>query len=108
MPTTEIETTIERLRGNPVEDFPVNVKKLFDLAGRVAIVTGGSVGLGRQMAEGLGGMGGNLVRCAPKKERCLEAAEELQKLGVEVLALACDVKQPATIQEAVDATVKTF
>jgi gluconate 5-dehydrogenase len=108
MPTTRSGTTIEKLRGNPVEDSPVNVKKLFDLSGRVAIVTGGSVGLGRQMAEGLAEMGAKLVLCARKKERCLEAARELQKLGVEVLALGCDVKDPASIQAVADASVKHF
>ena len=108
MPKTEIETAIERLRGNPVEDSPVNIKKLFDLSGRVAIVTGGSIGLGRQMAEGLAEMGANLVLCARKKERCQQAAEELRALGVQVLALGCDVKDPASIQEVADATVKQF
>jgi len=78
----------------------MTAKPIFDLAGRVAIVTGGSVGLGRQMAEGLAEMGANLVLCARKKERCLHAAEELQKLGVKVLALGCDVKQPASVQES--------
>jgi len=81
---------------------------MFDLTGRVAIVTGGSVGLGRQMAEGLAQMGANLVLCARKKERCLQASEELQRLGVQVLALACDVREPASIQEVVDTTVKQF
>jgi gluconate 5-dehydrogenase len=83
-------------------------KEMFDLTGRVAIVTGGSVGLGRQMAEGLAEMGANLVLCARNKERCVEAAEELQKLGVKVLALGCDVKEPASIREVADATVKHF
>jgi gluconate 5-dehydrogenase len=86
----------------------MNVKQLFDLTGRVAIITGGSVGLGRQMADGLAEMGANLVLCARKQERCLQAAAELQKLGVQVLALGCDVKDPASIQEVVDATMKQF
>ena len=55
----------------------VNVKQLFDLTGLVAIVSGGSMGLGRQMAE----MRANLVLCARKKERCEEAAEALRSLG---------------------------
>src|SRR5712692_8124052 len=38
-----------------------SVKQLFDLTGRVAIITGGSIGLGRQMAEGLAEMGAHLV-----------------------------------------------
>src|ERR1035441_1657861 len=43
-----------------------NVRDLFNLSGRVAIVTGGSIGLGRQIAEGLAEMGANLVLCARK------------------------------------------
>jgi NAD(P)-dependent dehydrogenase (short-subunit alcohol dehydrogenase family) len=86
----------------------MNVKQLFDLTGRVAIVTGGSIGLGRQMAEGLGEMGANVVLCARKKERCQQAAEDLQKLGVKTLALACDVKNPADIHQVVEATMAQF
>jgi NAD(P)-dependent dehydrogenase (short-subunit alcohol dehydrogenase family) len=86
----------------------MNSTQIFDLAGRVAIVTGGSVGLGRQMAEGLAEMGAHLVLCARKQERCLKTAEELQQLGVQVLALGCDVKDPASISEVVDATMKHF
>jgi len=83
----------------------VNVKQLFDLTGRVAIVTGGSVGLGRQIAEGLAEMGAHVVLCARKQERCEQAAEELRQLGVKAIALCCDVKHPASIQEVVDATL---
>jgi gluconate 5-dehydrogenase len=86
----------------------MKVNRLFDLAGRVVIVTGGSIGLGRQMAEGLAQMGANLVLCARKKERCVQASEELQRLGVQVLALGCDVKEPVSIQGVVDNTVKQF
>lgn len=86
----------------------MNTRHLFDLTGRVAIITGGSVGLGRQMAEGLAEMGANLVLCARKKDRCLQAAEELQKLGVKTLALGCDVKTPGSIQEVVDAAMSAF
>jgi len=85
-----------------------NIKQLFHLTGRVAIITGGSVGLGRQMAEGLGEMGANLVLCARKKERCEQAAHELKRLGVETRALACDVKSQDQIQAVVDATVSEF
>jgi len=89
-------------------DSTVNVKQLFDLTGRVAIVTGGSIGLGRQMAEGLAEMGADLVLCARKKERCYQAAEELQQLGVKTIALGCDVKNPDSIQEMVEATLSQF
>jgi NAD(P)-dependent dehydrogenase (short-subunit alcohol dehydrogenase family) len=86
----------------------VNVKQLFDLTGRVAIVSGGSIGLGRQMAEGLAEMGANLVLCARKRERCEEVADELHARGVQVLALGCDVRDRVTIQEVVDATLAKF
>jgi NAD(P)-dependent dehydrogenase (short-subunit alcohol dehydrogenase family) len=86
----------------------VNVKQLFDLTGRVAIISGGSMGLGRQMAEGLAEMGANLVLCARKKERCEEAAESLRTLGVQTLALGCDVKDKAAIQQVVDTTLAKF
>ncbi len=83
--------------------------KIFDLTGRVAIITGGSVGLGRQMAEGLAEMGASLVLCARKKERCLQHSRaNCKPLGAKVLALACDVKDPASIQKVVDATLEQF
>ena len=82
--------------------------EIFDLTGRVAIVTGGSVGLGRQMAEGLAEMGANLVLCGRKKERCQQAAAELEKGGTRVLGFGCDVKDPSSIQAVVDATVLKF
>src|SRR5947207_12972311 len=86
----------------------VNVKQLFDLSGRVAIITGGSVGLGRQMAEGLAEMGANLVLCARKKERCEQAADELKQLGVETRAVVCDDKIQDQIKDADDAIDYTF
>src|SRR5579864_7043573 len=91
-------------------DQPVHksVKQLFDLSGRVAIITGGSIGLGRQMAEALAEMGANLVLCARKKERCVQAAEEMQRLGVKALALGCDVKNPTEIHEVVEKTLAHF
>jgi|SRR5579864_5295937 len=86
----------------------VNTKKLFDLSGRVAIITGGSIGLGRQMAEGLAEMGANVVLCARKKERCEQAAEELKQLGAKTLAFACDVKNPENVHSVVQETVSQF
>jgi gluconate 5-dehydrogenase len=86
----------------------VNAKKLFDLSGRVAIVTGGSIGLGRQMAEGLAELGANLVLCSRKKERCEQAAEELNRLGVQTLAVACDVKNPDQDRAVVEGAIAQF
>jgi len=88
--------------------MPKSVKDLFDLTGRVAIITGGSIGLGRQMAEALAEMGVNLALCARKKERCEQAAHDMEKLGVRALALACDVKDQASVQQLVETTVSHF
>jgi NAD(P)-dependent dehydrogenase (short-subunit alcohol dehydrogenase family) len=85
-----------------------SVKELFNLSGRAAIITGGSIGLGRQMAEALAEMGCNLVLCARKKERCEDTAHDMEKLGVHALACACDVKDQASVQQMVDAAVSHF
>src|SRR5215469_9696450 len=108
MPTTRTRTTIEKFRDDRLEDSPVNVKKLFDLSGCVAIVTGGSIGLGRQMAEGLAEMGANLVLCSRKKERCEQAAEELRQLGVKTLALGCDARHADQIRGVIEETIAQF
>jgi gluconate 5-dehydrogenase len=86
----------------------MNTKQLFDLSGRVALVTGGATGLGLQMATGLAEMGANLILCARKVERLEKAAAEFEKLGVQTLAMACDVKNPAAVQGVVDAAVAKF
>src|SRR6202158_3758138 len=96
------------IRNGQAFEIETNTRELFDITGRVAIVTGGSVGLGRQMAEALAEVGANLVLCARKKERCVQTAEELRKLGVKTLALGCDVRNPAEIQNVVDAALAEF
>lgn len=86
----------------------MNNKQLFDVSGRVAVITGGSVGLGRQMAEALAEAGANLVLCARKKERCEQAAAELQHFGVKILPLGCDVRKADDIHAVVDRAVSEF
>lgn len=86
----------------------MNARELFDLKGRVALVTGGSIGLGRQVAQGLAEMGANIVLCARKKERCEQAAKELEQLGIHTLALACDVTVPEQVQSVVAETQSRF
>jgi NAD(P)-dependent dehydrogenase (short-subunit alcohol dehydrogenase family) len=83
----------------------VSVRELFDLEGKVAVVTGGGSGIGRQMAEGLAEAGANLVLCARKAERCEQAAAELEQLGVRALGLGCDVRDSEQVQSVVSRTV---
>ena len=77
---------------------------MFDLGGKVAIVTGGATGLGRQMAEALAGAGADLVLCARNTERCEQAAAELSELGVRTLGLGCDVRDRTQVEEVVART----
>jgi NAD(P)-dependent dehydrogenase (short-subunit alcohol dehydrogenase family) len=83
----------------------VRVQELFDLSGKVAIVTGGGSGLGRQMAVGLAEAGADLMLCARKVERCEETAAAVRELGRRSLALPCDIRQPEQIAGVVDSAV---
>ncbi|WP_197539650.1 SDR family oxidoreductase [Sulfuritalea hydrogenivorans] len=69
------------------------MKQLFDLTGKVAIITGGSRGLGLQMAEALGEMGAKLAITARKTDELAEAKSHLEKLGVEVLTVTNDLSK---------------
>ena len=81
----------------------MSVKKLFDLSGRAAIVTGGSRGLGLQIAEALGEMGATLALTARKQDELEHAVAHLAKQGVRAHAFACDMGRRAAIPAAFDA-----
>jgi NAD(P)-dependent dehydrogenase (short-subunit alcohol dehydrogenase family) len=85
-----------------------SIKQLFDLTGRVSVITGGSAGLGLQMATGLAEAGSNLVICSRKLERCEQAAATLRGLGVEVLAVECDVSKADQVERLKDETLSRF
>ena len=86
----------------------MTVLELFSLKGKTAIVTGGGRGLGAQIAQGFAEAGANVVLCSRKVEACEEVAAELEKLGVQTLALACDVTKPEDIANVVAQTITTF
>ncbi|MGI9952762.1 SDR family oxidoreductase [Moorellaceae bacterium AZ2] len=86
----------------------MHVRDLFSLAGKTAIVTGGSIGLGAQMAEALAEAGANVVVAARKVERCKEMCTRLEGLGVRSIAVACDVSKAEDCEQLVKATVDEF
>ena len=70
----------------------MSARQLFDLSGKVAIVTGSTKGIGRAMAQGLAESGANVVVSSRKQELCDEvAAEVAATTGVEAMGLACHV-----------------
>ncbi|MBL8534814.1 MAG: SDR family oxidoreductase [Betaproteobacteria bacterium] len=83
----------------------MQVKELFDLEGRVALITGGSRGLGLQMASALGEMGARLAITARKANELEEAAAELRGAGCDVLVHPCDLSDPAAAKPLVDAVI---
>lgn len=85
-----------------------HIKELFDLSGRVAIVTGGSRGLGLEMAEGLAEAGASLVLCARRAEWLTPAVDDMRGRGVKVEGLLCDVANPEQVQHVVDKTIETY
>src|SRR5215471_20915099 len=86
----------------------VHIKELFDLSGRVAIVTGGSRGLGQEMAEGLAEAGASLLLCARREQWLTPTVDEMRAKGFRVEGMLCDVSKPDDVRAVVDKTVKTF
>lgn len=84
------------------------VPHLFDLAGKVALITGGSRGLGRAMALGFAQAGADVVIASRKMDACVATAAEVEALGRKVLAYACHVGDWAALDGLVDAAYARF
>jgi gluconate 5-dehydrogenase len=80
----------------------MSLSKLQDLTGRVALVTGGSRGLGLQMAEALGELGAKVAITARKEVELAQAAAHLAALGIEVVPRVCDMSDLASIPAMVE------
>ena len=74
-----------------------NVRQLFDLEGKTALVTGGSRGLGLQIAEALGEAGARVMLTSRKASDLEESAAQLKKQGIDAIWLAADASQPSEI-----------
>lgn len=81
---------------------------MFSLKGRVAVVTGGSSGLGVQMAKGFAGQGADLVIMARRLDKLEKVAEEIRSLGVKCLPVQCDVTDTDQVNKAAEAAIKEY
>jgi NAD(P)-dependent dehydrogenase (short-subunit alcohol dehydrogenase family) len=86
----------------------MSVMKLFDLTGKVALITGGSRGLGLQMGTALGEMGAKLAITARKRDELEQAHKQLGGLGIEALPLPCDLQNAAAIDPMVEAALAHY
>jgi len=82
-----------------------SLRALFDLTGQVALVTGGSRGLGLQIAEALGEFGATVALASRKQADLDEAVAHLEGLGVKAFAVAVDLRDAASAQELTDAVM---
>jgi NAD(P)-dependent dehydrogenase (short-subunit alcohol dehydrogenase family) len=86
----------------------MSVRKLFDLGGKVALVTGGSRGLGLQMAEALGELGAKVALTARKRAELDQAVTHLKSLGIDALALECDMSRAVAIAPVIERIISTL
>jgi gluconate 5-dehydrogenase len=86
----------------------MKVAELFSLRGRNALVTGGSRGLGLQIAEALGEMGARVAITARKKDELEEAVSRLSKQGISATACVCDIGRREAILPAADEILRDF
>jgi gluconate 5-dehydrogenase len=86
----------------------MNVRKLLELGDRTALVTGGSRGLGLQIAEALGEMGARVAITARKKDELDAAVSSLKKSGIDAASFVCDIGKREAIPGLVDAVLAKF
>ncbi len=97
-----------RVPGVTSNALPANVPSLFDLSGKVAVVTGASSGLGVAIAIGFAQAGADLVLLARRAERLAATAAEIEKLGRKALVIPTDVTDPEACQHAIALAVEEF
>ncbi len=86
----------------------MSVMKLFDLTGKVALVTGGSRGLGLQIAEALGEMGAKIALTARKADELAEAKKHLDHARIDAFTLPSDLGRFDSIEPMVDTVLKHY
>ena len=86
----------------------MQAQQLFDLTGKVALITGGGRGIGKTAAEALGSAGAKVVIAGRRDEYLAPTAEELTQQGIACAKVVADVTQPDDITRALDAALEAF
>src|SRR5271163_4700748 len=86
----------------------MGVRDLFELGGKVALITGGSRGLGLQIAKGLGEMGAKIAISARKAHELEAAKAELKLQGIDALTVVNDLSKQDQVSVLVDAVVNHY
>jgi gluconate 5-dehydrogenase len=82
--------------------------ELFSLKNKVAIVTGGARGLGLAVSEALATAGSHIILCSRKIETCDQQAKNIRRLGVQCIALKCDVTIPENVENLAKFALSEF
>ena len=84
------------------------MSRLFDLTGKVAVITGSTKGIGKAIAEEYAKAGAKVVISSRKADACEKVANELKEQGLDALPIACHVGDKAQLQNLVDKTLETW
>lgn len=86
-----------------MSDFKDNI-----LQGRVALITGGATGIGKEISRTLGKHGAKIVITSRKQENLDAARQEFEKEGIECLALSSDVRNPEAVEQVISSTIEKY
>lgn len=86
----------------------MSASELFDLTGKVALVTGSTKGIGKEIAKVYSSAGAKVVVSSRKEQRCLDVAREINDSGGEALGIPCNISNREQLQALVDATLSAW